>query len=222
MTSQLSKVVERLILRLMAPHVCLWNLAGLNQFAYTKKRGSRDVLALLTMRWLKALDSNMKILVYCSDVSGAFDRVCKNRLMQKIRAQGIHPKLVKLIGSWLEPRDAHVVINGAQSATFQILNMVFQGTVLGPQLWNLFFADADKAIQEFMFFEMVFADDLNAYKIVPSSTDVAQAMQTIDRVQSELHKWGDANRVCFDPIRRKASTFFRGMTHMVLSSSCWE
>ena len=69
----------------MTPHVSLWSLAGANQFAYTKKRGSRDVLALLTMRWLKALDLNMKILVYCSDVSGAFDRVDKDRLVAKVR-----------------------------------------------------------------------------------------------------------------------------------------
>ena len=70
-----------------------------------------------------------------------------------------------------------------------------------------------------MFFEVVFADDLNDYKIVPSSTDVVQAVQAIDRVQTELHKWGAANRVSFDP---KASMFSRGRINMVLSSSCWE
>jgi hypothetical protein len=64
-----------------------------------------------------------------------------------------------------------------------------------------------------MFFEMVFADDLNAYKIVPNSTDVTQAMQTIDRVQSELHKWGDANRVCFDPSKESKHVLSRDDPH---------
>ena len=46
--------------------------------------------------------------------------------------------------------------------------MIFQGTVLGPQLWNLYFEDASKAINEYMFEEVVYADDLNAYKVVPA------------------------------------------------------
>ena len=76
----------------------------------------------------------MKILVYCNDVSGVFDRVCRSRLMQELKGQGFHLKLVKLISYWLEPKDAHVVINGAQSASFQSLNLVFQRTVLETRL----------------------------------------------------------------------------------------
>ena len=45
-----------------------------------------------------------------------------------------------------------------------LYDMVFQGTVLGPQLWNLYFEDAADAIKEYMFEEIVYADDLNAYK----------------------------------------------------------
>ena len=76
--------------------------------------------------------------------------------------------------------------------------MVYQGTVLGPQLWNLFFEDAAKAIQEFLFEEVIYADDLNAFKILPSSTPNDAALKAIDNVQNELHQWGAANQVCFD------------------------
>ena len=198
LTAQLSKVVERLILLLLMPHISMCSLSGHNQFAYTKKKGSRDVLALLAMRWVMALDKGMKVLVYCSDVAGAFDRVSKERLLDKLRARGIHPKLVKLIGSWLEPRRASVVVGGATSKPFIIKNMVFQGTVLGPQLWNLFFDDARRAINEFLYEEIVYADDLNAYKIVPGSTSTSSALDSIEKVQSELHRWGGANQVAFD------------------------
>ena len=74
LTAQLSKVVERLFLLLLMPYVSRWNLAGINQFAYTKKRGARDVLALLAAKWVKILDKGRKIAIYCSDVSGAFLR----------------------------------------------------------------------------------------------------------------------------------------------------
>ena len=66
--------------------------------------------------------------------------------------------------------------------------MVYQGTVLGPQLWNLYFEDAANSIREFLFEEVVFGDDLNAYKIIPSSTPNDIALKAIDNVQQELHK----------------------------------
>ena len=50
LTAQLAKATERIVLPMMMPHISLWKLAGTNQFAYTKKRGSRDVMVLLTMR----------------------------------------------------------------------------------------------------------------------------------------------------------------------------
>ena len=53
-------------------------------------------------------------------------------------------------------------------------------------------------IREFWFEEVVFADDLNAFRIVPSSTSAGTAMNSVVYVQCELHKGGDANRVGFD------------------------
>jgi hypothetical protein len=120
------------------------------------------------------------------------------RLLLKLQAKGIHPKLIKLIGSWLEPRRATVAVGGEKSSPFRIQDMVFQGIVLGPRLWNLFFEDAAASIKEWMYEEIIFADDLNAYKIVPSSTTVDKAMESLGNVQKELHRWGAAKQVTFD------------------------
>ena len=213
LTAQLSKVLERLFLSILTPHIKLWNLTGINQFAYTKKKGSRDVLALLCLRWVKALERGFKVLVYCSDVAGAFDKVSRKRLLAKLAAKGIHPKLVKLLASWLEPRQATVVVAGVKSNPFCIQDMLFQGTVLGPQLWNLFFEDAARAINEFFYEEVIFADDLNAYKVVPSTTNVDTAMKSMDCVQAELHKWGRANQVTFDPGKESKHILSRTEPH---------
>ncbi len=89
LTAQLSKVIERLLLSRMSTHISLRHLAGLNQFAYTEDKGARDVLALLTLRWVKAVDAGSKVLVYCLDVAGAFDIVAKQRLLDKLTAMGL-------------------------------------------------------------------------------------------------------------------------------------
>ena len=56
----------------------------------------------LTMEWIAQFNRRGKIIVYLSDVSGAFDRVDTEKLMAKLRAKGINGKLLRLIESWLQ------------------------------------------------------------------------------------------------------------------------
>ena len=79
-------------------------------------------------------------------MSGAFDRVDLDRMGAKLVARGIHPKLIKFFLSWLGNRIAKVVVGGRYSHELMQRNMVYQGTVWGPSLWNLFFEDARHAI----------------------------------------------------------------------------
>ena len=75
-------------------------------------------------------------------MSGAFDRVPTDRLLQKLHRKGVTGKVFKFLGSWLEEREAVVVVDGVHSKTACLQNMVFQGSVWGPPLWNAYFADA--------------------------------------------------------------------------------
>ena len=74
-------------------------------------------------------------------------------------------------------------------------DMVYQGTVTGPILWNLFFKDARHAINECFFTEVVYADDLNAYRVFPKTAKNCDMMRSLDNSQQGLHKWGVANQV---------------------------
>ena len=139
---------------------------GKNQFAYSKGKGARDALAFLLIEWISTFNARGKVIVYNSDVSGAFDRVSVARLLNKLRNKGFHPRLIALIAPWLEKRRAKIIVGGATSEEIELWNMLFQGTVLGPTLWNLFFEDSRVPITKAKFKEIVFADDLNAYKKV--------------------------------------------------------
>ena len=88
LTSQLSKVVERLLKLLYYPFLSATSAFGPRQFAYTTGRGARDALAFLLLTWVSALASGKKIAIYCSDVSGAFDRVRMTRLVAKLTQKG--------------------------------------------------------------------------------------------------------------------------------------
>ena len=77
--------------------------------------------------------------VYLGDISGAFDRVDAKRLLHKLRRLGVCDKLVNFFMDFLAPRLARVAVDGSFSADFVLQNMVFQGTVSGPRLWNVYF-----------------------------------------------------------------------------------
>jgi len=110
-------------------------------------------------------------------------------------------QILVVLQSWMKERKARVAVGGKFSRDMNINNMVYQGTVLGPPLWNVFYADAAVAVNSVEFLEIVFADDLNCFKDfglhIPHETLHAE----MDRCQSELHKWGKANQVSFDPAK---------------------
>ncbi len=130
---------------------------------------------------------------------GAFDRVCSQRLVAKLAAQGVPQSTIELFQSWLRQRDACVVVDGDQSDARAIFDMVFQGPVWGPMFWNAFFEDARSAVAFVGFLECVFADDLNAWRTYDRSAPDALLLDAGRRCQVEVHRWGDANQVTFEP-----------------------
>ena len=201
LTSQLSKAVERIILPLIEPYLHRTLAVGpmhYNRFACQKGKGARDALLLLVLSWVRALNMRKKVAVYCSDVSGAFDKASTSRLVEILRARGLQEQMVRLLGSWLRQRRAEVVVGGCKSAPISLSNMVYQGTVFGPILWNAFFGGAGEAVQCADFVEVTYADDLNAFR----EFDHLVANDVIEfhlrDCQRSLHDWGDANQVSFE------------------------
>lgn len=199
LSSQLSKVVERLILRTLRPMLPADEvLFGPRQFAYRAQHGSRDALCFLVLTWLEAFNSKKQVALYCSDVAGAFDRVCSQRLGGKLAAKGLPAQAVQLFQSWLRGRRARVLVEGAESEAQQLRDMVFQGTVFGPMLWNLFFEDVRRPVGDAGFEECIFADDLNAFCTFDRAEPAEEVRRRAGECQQKVHAWGAANQVTFD------------------------
>ena len=136
--------------------------------------------------------------LYCSDVSGAFDRVRATRLQVKLQRSGLHRQVVALLESWLEERECTTLVGGNCSDRQILRNSVYQGTVWGPPLWNIHFSDARAAVQSVGFEEVIFADDLHCDRSFPSNTNLEQVWAAMENCQVALHTWGRANSVRFD------------------------
>jgi len=193
LTAQLSKVAERILGQYWCPYLEKSLAYGNYQFAYIPHRSYRDALCFNVCTWLWALATRKRVGLYCSDVSGAFDRVNAERLIMKLRARGVHERMLKVLQSWLSDRTAYVCVEGVQSIAFVLQNMVFQGTVSGPSLWNTYYADANRAVESCEYTGTVFADDLNCFKVFDGSIGNAYINSESKRCQQALHVWGRAN-----------------------------
>ena len=198
LTLQLAKVVERAVGGVFVPWLGQ-NGFGEHQYAYSQGKSHRDALAVNICSWLLLLKDGFAVGLYCSDVSVAFDRVCKERLGEKLRMSGLPANVVSFLASWLEDRVACVVVSGAKSDDEVLANSVFQGTVLGPPLWNYFYADARFSVRNQGFTETVFADDFNCWTPLDKDVSEEEAVRKLAECQRSLHRWGIANRVTFDP-----------------------
>ena len=130
MTSQISKDAERVIAALFVPQLICSGTFGRNQFAYIPERGARDALAQLVLTWISLFGRKRKHVVYCLDVSGAFDKVNLRILLRKLRAREDPMEILLEIQSWLYERKAWVAVGGKFPKDMNIHNMVCQGAVL--------------------------------------------------------------------------------------------
>ena len=86
-----------------------------------------------------------------------------------------------------------------------LCDMVFQGTVLGPSLWNAFFGDVAIAVPIGRQEIQLFADDLTGTTSCAVSVSNDILMFELRQMQHRTHEWGHHNQVTFDPSKE----FFR-------------
>ena len=111
------------------------------------------------------------------------------------------------------------MLGGKFSELEALVDSVFQGTVLGPPLWNVFYADSRRPLESCGYTETAFADDLNCWKAfarcppdpgvhgpLPSHGPVLADLRSVQR---ELHLWGDANQVTFEPSKESFHVLHR-------------
>ena len=197
LTSCMSKVVEHAIGN---PLITFLQQHGFgdSQWAFRKQCSSRDLALICVSSWILAICSGRKIGLYLSDITGAFDRVFKNFMLAKLHSVGVPDVYLDFLSAYLEPRVGHVAVESVLSDVFTLCDTVFQGTVLGPTLWNVFFHDVAFAAAGVDTTEAMFADDLSLYKSYPVSISNNDIQSDMLRAKQKVHKWGVRNRVTFD------------------------
>ena len=197
LTSNISKVCERAIgnplMMFLQDHGF-----GDSQWAFRKQASSRDLVLVFISQWIQAICGGFKVGTFMGDITAAFDRVDKELLLGKLQSLGVAEVYLDFLNNYLEPRIGRVAVEGALSDTILLCDMVFQGTVLGPALWNTFFHDVSIPARWRGGTDALFADDLAVSKKYPLAVTNDQIMEDMQITRQHVHHWGRRNRVTFD------------------------
>ena len=105
------------------------------------------VLVKMVDDWRLALDSKKVTASIAVDLSKAFDSICHNLLLAKLRAYGVGEEAIDFLHSYLSGRKQRAKVNGVVSDWLLVYCALSQGILLGPLLFNVFINDLNFSVQ---------------------------------------------------------------------------
>ena len=113
----------------------------------------------------KWVDEGSPVDIIYLDFKKTFDKVPHQRLLLKLKANGIGNGMINRIEKWLIDRRQRVVGDGEVSKWKSVLSGVPQGSVLGPILFLIYISDLDDDITSKV---LKFADDTKVFRQIES------------------------------------------------------
>ena len=170
-----------------------WQKTGLinnNQFGFLKGRSTVTQLLSSLNDWAKSRNLSRPTDVVFLDLAKAFDRVPHERLLLKLKSNGIDGCL----HAWLRPhfltctgRRQRVILRGTRSNWSSVTSGTPQGTVLGPLLFFIYINDITNGASSTV---KLYADDTKIYcQIVDSIKDRQLLQMDLSNLMEWARKW---------------------------------
>ena len=131
-------------------------------------------------------------------MSKAFDKVRHERLIFKLKQNGVTGNLLKLLENYLSNRKHRVVLNGMHSDWGLINSGVPQGSVLGLFLFLVYINDLENGIKSSINF---FADDTSLFSIVKTLTSADELNHDLQLISRWVLQW----KMSFNPDPTKSA-----------------
>ena len=138
----------------------------------------------ITHKIFSSFDYNpsLEVRLIFSDISKAFDKVCHEGLLYKLKSFGISGNLLNLIKHYLTDRSQRVLLNGQCSNWQPILAGVPEGSILGPLFFLIYINDLPDGLKSKI---KLFADDTSLFSVVKnkeeSTSDLTNDLDMISK-----------------------------------------
>lgn len=190
LTCPCSKVMESIISDAMSGFLLNRGLLSNDQHGFLKKRSTCTQLLGCLNDWCKIIDDGGVVETVYIDFAKAFDTVCHNKLIHKMKGYGITGNLLSWHNAFLDCRTQRVKINKSFSKPFPVLSGVPQGSVLGPLYFLIYINDILEVVPRGVSCKL-FADDVKLYSFLPKPDDDNSAFlqEGIGTVALWAEKW---------------------------------
>ena len=189
LTSVVCKIMEKLMKDAIMQHVMTNELLRQTQHGFVTKKSCVSNLLQFYEEVTKLVDEGTPVDIVYLDFAKAFDVVPHERLLIKLKAIGIHEKVLQWTRAWLKQRKQRVVLNGKASSWESVTSSVVQGSVLGPDLFVIYIDDIDECVNIVKSFLNKFADDTKVAKAIHGLEDNEELQAELDNLWSWACKW---------------------------------
>ena len=156
------KVMESIIADAMLKFLYDHNLISKDQFGFLSKRSTGLQLLSCLNDWTRAVRDKHPVDVVYIDYAKAFDTVCHEKLLIKLRAYGFGYELLNWLKEYLANRRQRVCVDDSFSDYSFVKSGVPQGGSLSPLLFLIYINDLPAYVGDSATTRM-FADDTKIY-----------------------------------------------------------
>lgn len=195
----LSKVIERQV------HNSLYGYLSRNKLLHEAQSGFRPnhscetAVTKLIHMWSSAMNSNQLCGIVLLDLRKAFDLVCHNILLEKLKAYQCSDTAVKWFSSYLQGRTQASVFKGKVSEQATIKVGVPQGSIIGPLMFILYMNDLPLAAPDSNL--DMYADDTT---MTATGNTVPAVEQKLNSQMEPVQAWCENNRMVINVDKTKS------------------
>ena len=176
----LGKVLESVVAERISHAVETHGLLPTNHFRARKQRSAEQALVLLQEQIYTAWRGRRVLSLISFDVKGAYNGVCKERLLQRMKARGIPVDLLRWVEAFCSERTATIQINGQMSEVQSLPQAGLpQGSPLSPILFLFFNADLVQRQIDSQGGAMAFVDGFTAWVTGPTAQSNREGIEAI-------------------------------------------
>ncbi|GBL86271.1 putative RNA-directed DNA polymerase from transposon BS [Araneus ventricosus] len=206
LTSIICKIMERMILARLKYFLDLNDLLDGAQYGFRRGHGTTDQVLYMCQKIRDAQNNkptNHSIAVFL-DLSKAFDRVWKHKLIIKLHEYGrINGRALAWIHDFLGRRAIRVKYNNTLSDSYKISQGVPQGSVLTPILFAIYLTGIEELLTRRC--EVgIFADDIVLWK---SGAQVEEIESDVNLALGDLREFADHHKLILNANKSYVSFF---------------